>query len=143
MDTWLTGLSAPVALASVALLGYLVGLRQRRRDDAQSGSQEPWDDARLLISQVESVSEQLRCSMAAHHSTVTRCQEQIQRLSQRLRDEPDTVHPAHWEDILAPTQRLTDDIAHAYDELRRHTHALRRLRGDHEVPVQVSVSTGA
>ncbi len=129
MDLMLLQLAAPVALACVALLGYLVG-RVRRR--GSSARRVDWTNrmerANALIAQAESLSDQLRRVMATHHSTVSRCQQQIQILSQGHDSAPDPAHLTQLQAMLAPTQELSDDIAHAYDQLRRHSHALRNLR---------------
>ena len=126
----ITGLATPVALACVALIGYLVGNRKRRkRAQGMLELNSKLDQANALIARVESVSNQLRQSMATHHSTVTRCREQIQVLSDSHSGDTDLSHHMRLQDVLGPTQRLSDDIAHAYDELRQHTRTLRSLRG--------------
>ncbi len=129
MDIFITGLAAPVALASVALIGYLVGQReQRQRARKRLDTVNKLNDTNSLIAQVEMVSDQLRRSMATHHSTVTHCRETIQRLSEKHSNDSDRAHHAHLLDFLGPTQRLSDDIAQAYDELRKHSQSLERLR---------------
>ncbi len=127
MDISFTPLAAPAALASVALIGYMVGQR-KRRPQIKLEATDRIDDTNTLIAQVEMVSDQLRRCMATHHSTVARCREKIQRLSEKHADDTDRAHHAHMQEFLGPTQRLSDDIAHAYDELRKHTRALHRLR---------------
>ncbi len=81
-----------------------------------------------MIAKVESISNQLRRSMATHHCTVTRCRDQIQVLSQLHSHETDPTHHMHLQEVLDPTRRLTDDIALAYDELRQKSQELERLR---------------
>jgi hypothetical protein len=129
MDLVISGLAAPVALGSVALIGYLVA-RHGRRTKAHHRLELSikLDQANALIERVEQLSDQLRRSMANHHSTVTNCTKQIQILSDRHSSDTDQAHHMHLQDVLGPTQRLSDDIAHAYDELRQHTRALRSLR---------------
>jgi len=129
MHIVITGLAAPVALACVALIGYLVGRRQRQqRANRLLELTRKLDETHVLITRVQKLSDQLRCSMASHHGTVTRCQEQIQILSQQHSGDADAAHHMHLLEVLGPTRRLSDDIAHAYDELRQHTSALRHLR---------------
>ena len=129
MDILSISLTAPAALACVALLGYIIGVHQRRKKaEALRDLSTRLDEANILISQIESVSDRLRCSMASHHTRVTRCSKQIQILSERHSAKTDASHHMHLQDVLQPTQRLSDDIAHAYDELRQHTLHLKRLR---------------
>ena len=130
MGIVITGLAAPVALAVVALIGYLVGHHQRRsRANKMLELNSKLDHTNALIAQVESVSDQLRRSMAAHHSTVMRCRDQIELLSRRHANGSEPAHHMQLQDVLGPTQRLSEDIAHAYDELRQHSRSLQRLRG--------------
>ena len=129
MDIVTSGLTTPVALAMVALIGYTVGIYQRRakREELLKLS-DKLRHADQLIAQVASVSDQLRCSMATHHSTVARCREEIRILGEKHTRDAEPAHHMHLQDVLAPTKRLSDDIAHAYDELRQHSQELQRLR---------------
>jgi hypothetical protein len=122
------GLTGPVALALVALLGYFVGYCQRRRASDDRVSPMSLDETDALIDRIESISNQLRQSMATHHYTVSRCREQIRVLSESHVSDTDTAPHVHLQALLAPTDRLSQDIALAYDELRQHTRALTRLR---------------
>lgn len=121
------GLTGPVALALVALLGYFVGYRRRRAADGRM-SPLSLDETDALIEKIESISNQLRQSMATHHYTVSRCREQIRVLSESHVSDTETTPHVHLQTLLAPTDRLSLDIALAYDELRQQTHALARLR---------------
>ncbi len=132
MDFLNSALTTPVALAVVALLGYLVGRRRPQPVPGLDTATRRLQDANNLIVQVESISDQLRRSMAAHHCTVSRFHEQFRTLSQQP-DDAEPAHHIHLRDMLAPAQRLTDDIAQAYDELRQQTCALQRLRRCEEV----------
>ena len=128
MDITIIGLTGPVALALVALVGYLVGARQRRRESHDPVPPISLDETDALIDRIASISDQLRQSMATHHSTVNRCREQIRILSESHTADTDNARHMHLQAMLAPTERLSHDIALAYDELRQHTHALTRLR---------------
>ena len=127
MGLTITGLTAPVALALVALVGYLVG-RQRRREAMGVPPLPTLAETDALIEKIAHVSNQLRQSMATHHSTVNRCREQIRVLSESHSADSDSAPHMHLQAILGPTERLSHDIALAYDELRQHTRDLARLR---------------
>ncbi len=121
----------PVALAAVALIGYLVGQHQRRRRANRTLElASKLDQAHAMIAHVESVSHELRRTMASHHSTVSHCHDQIEKLSERQFGDTDLVHRKQLQEILEPTRRLSKDIAHAYDELRQQTRTLTSLH-DH------------
>lgn len=128
MDILVASTTAPVAIALVALLGYWVGRRRRCSSDFEELSRTSAGEAEQLIARIESISNQLRQSLAASHCTVTRYREEVRVLSERHAADVDGAPHMHWQAVLAPTERLSHDLAAAYDELRRHTHALTSLR---------------
>lgn len=128
MNVFLATTTAPTALALVTLLGYWAGRRARPlKRTAGTGIPSPPDTDQLLA-RIESISNQLRQSLAASHCRVTRYQEEIRILSQHHGAGPEGVPPAHCQAVLGPTERLSHELAVAYDELRQHTHALAQLR---------------
>lgn len=133
MGLTLVGLATPVALALIAFLGYCVGRRSWSDDTvgpAEHGVQEKAD---AIIERIEHISNQLRQSMATHHSTVNRCREQIRLLSEAHSAESDSSRHMHLQAMLGPTERLTHEIAIAYDELRQHSRHLEQLRTYHDI----------
>ena len=133
MELIITGLTAPVALAAVAVIGYLVGRARRRRFFDGRIAAQALEQAGALIEQMEQISNRLRQSMATHHSTVHNCREQIRKLSESHSADTDPSHHMHLQDVLGPADRLSQDIAMAYDELRRHSRALADLRSGRSV----------
>ncbi len=128
MSIWITGLTAPVALAAVALFGYLFGRRRRRFAAQDTAVKLQMHRANSMINQLETISQQLRRNLAEHHSTVSHCHEQIRALGDRGEYMNIHEHVQGIREMLAPTERLTRDIAAAYDELRRHATTLQHLR---------------
>ncbi|MHB8953515.1 MAG: hypothetical protein ACYC4U_11140 [Pirellulaceae bacterium] len=129
MDGTIIGLTGPVALALVALLGYLVGTRRRPATPASAADDAAAAETDALIEKIAHISDQLRQSMATHHSTVGRCREQIRVLSESHSSDSDSAPHMHLQAMLGPTDRLSHDIALAYDELRQQTRKLAGLRG--------------
>jgi hypothetical protein len=130
MDIWMTGLTAPVALAAVALLGYLATRRRRRLKAQAMVAQHKMCQANTVINQLETISQQLRRNLAEHHSTVSRCHEQIREFGERGEYMSIHEHARDIRDMLAPTERLSREIATAYDELRRHSSTLKHLKSE-------------
>jgi hypothetical protein len=130
MDIWITGLTAPVALAAVALLGYLSTRRRRRIKSQAKVVQHKMHRANTVIKQLEIISQQLRRNLAEHHSTVSRCHEQIREFGERGEYMSIHDHVQDIRDMLAPTERLSREIATAYDELRRHSTTLKHLKSE-------------
>jgi hypothetical protein len=133
MGLTLIGLATPVALALVAFLGYCVGRSGGSDQTVWPAEQAAQDKADAIIERIEHISSQLRQSMATHHSTVNRCREQIRLLSEAHSAESDSTRHMHLQAMLGPTERLTHEIAVAYDELRQHSRHLEQLRTDHVV----------
>jgi predicted nucleic acid-binding Zn-ribbon protein len=130
MDIWITGLTAPVALAAVALLGYLSARQQRRLRSEITIARQKVHEANSVIHQLETISQQLRRNLAEHHSTVSRCHQQIRELGQDGEFMNIHDHVADIRQMLAPTERLSREIATAYDELRRHSNTLKHLKSE-------------
>lgn len=129
MAVFLWALTLAIMLISMGIITYVAGRRQRRRmAERMLELTSRLDHAGTLIARVESISERLRCAMATHHSTLAHCHDEIQVLSDKHSDGADPAHHMHLQEALQPTQRLSDDIAHAYDELRQHTRAFRHLQ---------------
>ncbi len=119
------GIPAPVALAIVALVGYLVGRWRRRLEtDEQAGARRELKRARAVIRELEGIAREVRAGLASHHSNVMRFKQRVQQLSlcgeaavwKQLCDEA--------ERMLKPTMRLSRQLAHAYDEIRQQTNLL-------------------
>lgn len=128
MGLTLLGLATPVALAVVACLGYLVGRRSWNETAGHAVGPRVEEPTDAIIDRIEFISNQLRQSMATHHSTVNRCREQIRLLSDAHVADSDSARHMHLQAMLGPTERLTHDIAVAYDELRQHSRDLEQLR---------------
>lgn len=124
-DFWTLGLPTPVALAAVAVFGYLFGCRVRRAVEIdRTQARRELKRAKAVIRQLESISNDVRASLATHHSSILRFKERIGVLSSS------EVNGA-WKDLceeaenmLTPTLKLAGEIAHAYDEIRQQTNLL-------------------
>lgn len=130
MGLTLIGLATPVALALVASFGYMVGRRSWKESAGHATPPRVEDETDAIIDRIEFISNQLRQSMATHHSTVNRCREQIRLLSAAHSADSDSARHMHLQAqaMLGPTERLTHEIALAYDELRQHSRNLEQLR---------------
>jgi diguanylate cyclase (GGDEF)-like protein len=120
------GLPVTVALAAVALIGYLFGQRTRRTEqDPRHAEREP-ELARAsgIAHQLEAIAETLRQDLASHHGRLARFQ-------QRLGEAQSTGDDRAWkelcgeaESMLAPTMRLAQQLSQAYDSIRQQSDAL-------------------
>jgi hypothetical protein len=124
MDLAAIGIPVPVALAAVAVLGYLFGRRRAARGAELSHARRELKRAKAVIRELESISNQVRTSLAEHQTSILAFKDRVSALGkdgssagwQELCDEA--------ERILQPTLRLSNEIAQAYDEIRQQTHLL-------------------
>lgn len=129
----LAGIPIPMALASIALLGYMVG-RWKRVIVALPGNASRRDLARgrKIVQSFELVSRQVQSDLADHMRHVRRFRLRLEKI--------DADKEASWielcdeaERILAPTQRCVTQLAHAHDLLRQQASQLMtftELRND-------------
>jgi diguanylate cyclase len=115
----------PVALAVIAVLGYLAGRRSRAQaiNEADKARRE-LRRAKVVARELERIAEGVRKQLATHHLSVARFKERVAQLSGDDKD-------ADWQDlcseaeqILKPTLRLAEQIAQSYDEIRQQTNQL-------------------
>jgi diguanylate cyclase (GGDEF)-like protein len=121
----LPNIPLPVALAAIAVLGYLVGRRSREQaiHEADKARRE-LRRAKVVARELEQIAEAVRKHLATHHLSVAKFKDRVAALSAEDKD-------AAWQDlcqeaerILKPTLRLAEQIAQAYDEIRQQTNQL-------------------
>jgi diguanylate cyclase (GGDEF)-like protein len=110
-----------VALASVAVMGYLFGRSalKRPRVDANQLRCE-LKRARVVVDEMERITQEVRRSLASHHSCVVNFKDRLTE----LRGEGDARATAvcqEAERLLRPTLKLAAQMATAYDELRQQS----------------------
>ncbi len=112
----------PVALALVALLGYLVGRR------SLGCTELPMETARRAVERAQSVAEELdkiadsvRRNLSQHQSSVARFRERLDGLTEAEKEAAWRTLCAEAEEILGPTMQLARQIASAYDDLRQQS----------------------
>lgn len=135
MDLSSIHLPAPLALALVALLGYLFG-RRGNQADANTLIQQSRRElrrAQMVAAELEKIAKSVRRGLARHHASLNRFRERVQRLSGEQ-------EKAAWQDLcreaegmLKPTLHLATQMADAYDQLRQqsaHLMTFTELRTD-------------
>lgn len=126
MNLPFASLPIPVALASVAVIGYLVGNWSRRRQMEKTGLDDRADlkRAKLVIRELESVGKKVRVNLATHHSSILNFKDRIAALSGKEDTQDWKQLCQEAESLLRPTMKLSAQIAHAYDEIRQQTNQL-------------------
>lgn len=115
----------PVALATIAVLGYLAGRRSRTHaiNEADKARRE-LRRAKIVARELEQIAEGVRKHLAAHHQSVAKFKDRVSHLSKQEKDAAWQELCAEAEQILKPTLRLAEQIALAYDEIRQQTNQL-------------------
>src|SRR6185369_4860186 len=129
-DLVLPGLPIPVALATVALFGYLFGRFQRAAATEKSEStRRELKRAQTVVNDLEKISQRVRRELALHHANLATFKRRVGELSQ-------SADMADWqrlcqeaERLLKPTQDLAMQLAHAYDGIRQQSSRLMSFSG--------------
>jgi diguanylate cyclase len=130
MEMLLPGLPVPVALAAVAVFGYLFGRFQRSPSGPSSdATRRELKRANAVVADLERIAQRVRRELAMHHSSLAVFKRRIGELSH-------TAEPADWkllcdeaERLLKPTQDLAMQLAHAYDGIRQQSSRLMTFSG--------------
>jgi diguanylate cyclase (GGDEF)-like protein len=118
-------LPLPVALATIAVLGYLFGrgARARAAGEADKARRE-LRRAKVIAKELEQIAESVRKNLATHHLNVARFKDRVCELGVQDKDAAWQTLCGEAEQILKPTLRLAEQIAQAYDEIRQQTNQL-------------------
>jgi diguanylate cyclase len=119
-------LPMPVALAAVALIGYLVGRRNReeQKGDGEAQSRRELKRAHGVAKELERIAESVRRGIATHHSSVLKFKERVSSLGGDEQDAAWQELCGEAEDMLKPTLKLAAQLATAYDEIRQQSNNL-------------------
>ena len=123
MDLWSLQIPVPVALALVAMLGYMVGRRKKTDDDEMmvGRSRRELRRAQWVAGELEKIAWNVRKSLAKHHSSISKFKERVGKLGEQQKEAAWKELCHEVEDILKPTLHLANDIASAYDEIRQQS----------------------
>lgn len=124
MSIWTVGISETVALAAVALIGYLFGRRSNSLAPAEQGASEDIVRATSIAVQLESIAAGLRHNLAYHHTQVERFKKELRRAAGEQEEEAWRRLREESEAILTPTLELVGQLSAAYDNIRQQSQAL-------------------
>ena len=115
----------PVALAVIAVLGYLAGRTSRAQalNEADKARRE-LRRAKSVAKELEQIAEGVRKHLASHHMSVARFKDRVSELSGQEKGTAWQELCSEAEQILKPTLRLAEQISQAYDEIRQQTNHL-------------------
>ena len=114
-----------VALAIVAVLGYLFGRRRRpiaKPDPSQMRRE--LERAKPVVNEMEKIAQQLRQNLASHHSNIVKFRDRLRQLDGALPEEVAADIRRETDELLNPTIQLASSMAIAYESLRRQSDTL-------------------
>jgi diguanylate cyclase (GGDEF)-like protein len=120
------GLPVSVALAAVALIGYIFGQRTRSSAAASLDErrQQELDRAVRTAHQLEVIAETLRRDLVNHHAQVAHFKRRLRHAKQIADDKAWEWLCVEAEAVLGPTMQLAHQLSHAYDQIRQQSEAL-------------------
>ncbi len=120
------GLPETVALAAVAVFGYVFGCRR----DTPRNADKPDEliRAAAIARQLEAVLTELRSDLATHRADVERFKLSVDSVDAGV-DESHRQLREEAERVLTPTLRLVGKVATAYDQIRQQSQALAGFSG--------------
>lgn len=125
MFSSLAGLPIPMALAAVALVGYVVGTWRRRKVEFnRTSARRELRRAKSIVRSLESIADDLRANLSTHHASVRQFRARVNQLAvnQDMADWQELSEEA--DKFLRPTMRLATHVAQSYDELRQQMNML-------------------
>jgi len=127
LDVGSLQLPLTVALAAVAAIGYLVGLRRRyeqSQSEEETAAREELHKATTVAAELESIVESVRNAMAMHHGAVARFKQRMRELGSEDKEVAWQKLSAEAEEMLKPTLQLAGELSQAYESIRQQTNHL-------------------
>jgi diguanylate cyclase len=119
------GLPGPVALAIVALLGYIVGsFRRKPVTTTDQQVRREIKRAHGVAHNLETIATSIRKDLARHRASLDRFKARVDELRETPSQEGWLKLCAEAEDMLGPTMHLAAQLAFSYDQIRRQTNHL-------------------
>ncbi len=121
-----SGVPITVALAAVALLGYLFGQRTRSGNPSTHDSERARELERAsgIARQLETIAEALRHDLASHHGRLLEFRERVSQAKSSKDEAAWTQLFCEAEEMLSPTLQLAEQLSMAYDAIRQQSDAL-------------------
>jgi len=121
-DWWNFQIPAPLALALLAAVGYLISRWHRpSANDMAIRSRRELKRAQAVAVELEKIAWTVRQSLAKHHASVSKFKDRVSRLNDQDKNAAWKDLCREAEDILRPTLQLAAQIANAYDEIRQQS----------------------
>ncbi len=116
-------LTDTMALAAVALIGYLFGHRTRQSPAAPSNEKLTFELSRaaLIAKELQQVAQRIRRDVSSHQSRISKFKSRIGDLQREDTAEGWQALNDEAEALLVPTMKLATNLSLAYDQLRKQS----------------------
>ena len=124
-------LSDTMALAAVALIGYLVGHRTRKESAENPDDQLVLELTRAvhIANELQIIAQRIRQDVAAHQSSISQFETRVSKLKTEKSSTGWQTLGSEAEALLAPTMQLSTKLSLAYDQLRKQSTLLMNFAG--------------
>ncbi|MCH8839743.1 MAG: GGDEF domain-containing protein [Planctomycetes bacterium] len=128
--------SDTMALAAVALIGYLFGHRTRQQstDPVDEKLKAELSRAVRIAKELQQVAGRIRKEVALHQSSISQFHSRMGRLQENDAGDALQTLTGEAEALLGPTMRLASNLAAAYDQLRQQSSQLMNFAGSRSDP---------
>ena len=129
-------LTDTVALAFVALIGYLCGHRSRKQTVPSTDEKlyQELSRATRIPQELQQIATRIRQNIASHQSNIAQFKSRLGSLETGGNEEGWQQLSAEAETLLVPTMKLATDLSLAYDQLRKQSLQLMNFAGSRTDP---------
>lgn len=129
-------LADTVALAAVAVIGYLVGRRSHKSIDEPVDGQlnQELTRAATIAKELQQIAGRIRQDVAGHQANISQFNTRVADLKSSSTDDGWQALSAEAESLLVPTMKLATDLSLAYDQLRKQSLQLMNFAGSRTDP---------
>ncbi|MCG8586228.1 MAG: diguanylate cyclase [Pirellulales bacterium] len=121
----LPSLPFPMALAVVALVGYLFGRRSKGPNATPADeARRELKRARAVAQELEKIATEIRRDLATHSTSIGRFKDRVAELNDDHKSPDWQKLSREAEEMLQPTMQLASQISHSYDQIRHQMNHL-------------------
>jgi len=126
-----------VALAVIALIGYLFGRRSRQSPKQTCDLQlnQELSRAILIAKELQQIAGRIRQDVALHQTNILQFKARVTNLQSQTTNGGWQVLSSEAESLLMPTMKLATDLSLAYDQLRKQSLQLMNFAGSRTDPL--------
>ncbi len=129
-------LTDTVALAAVAVIGYLFGRRSSQLPCQLNDQQlnQELTHASQVAKELQQIAGRIRQDVASHQASISEFKARVTNLQTQDTDDGWLTLSSVAESLLVPTMRLATDLSLAYDQLRKQSLQLMNFAGSRNDP---------